>query len=186
MNLNAPHLALPETDLVRRACAGDRQAFSALVVRNQDRIYNLCYRMCHHEADALDMLQTTFLKAFEALPRFRADASFSTWLYRVAVNVVLTHRRRARARPTLALHAEHEPAAEPNRGESVERREQQEAVENALSGLDPEFRIVVVLKDIEELDYATIAQILEVPLGTVKSRIHRGRTLLAHMLRDRV
>lgn len=172
--------------LVERAQRGDHAAFGQLVSRYQDRVYNTIYRMCHNHADALDLSQTAFLKAFQALPRFEARANFFTWLFRIAVNLVITQRRGhgrkmaeldAREDGGATLRVVHEdPAA------AVDREEQLARLAGALARIDDEFRAAVVLKDIEDLDYATIGEILDVPVGTVKSRIHRGRTMLREMM----
>jgi len=182
---------LDDAELVRRAQRADGAAFAALVARYQERVFNVCSRMCRHQADALDLAQAAFVRAFEALPRFEARANFFTWLFRIVVNLALSQRRRGAVRREVSLEALdgeadrlrpsperrwHDPARD------VENRELGERLEAALASLDEEFRIAVVLKDIEELDYATIAEILDVPVGTVKSRIHRGRMLLREQL----
>ena len=181
-----------DAELVSRAQRGDPTAFSELVTRYQDRVYNTCYRMCHNHEDALDLTQSAFLKALEALPRFEFRAEFFTWLFRIAVNLTLSHRRAQSRRPTLALRQFDDEQGRPfdppaaNDGDDPARRvaqvELHQRLEAALEKLDEEFRAAVVLRDIEELDYATIAEILEVPAGTVKSRIHRGRLMLREML----
>jgi RNA polymerase sigma-70 factor (ECF subfamily) len=176
-----------DAELVRRSQGGDAAAFAELVTRYQDRVFNLCYRMCHNEADALDLAQTTFLRALQNVGRFGGRAGFYTWLFRIAVNVVLTGRR-TRWRQPVSLDAAADPPVVPDRragnGSDVcEQRELQERVAWALGQLDEEFRAAVVLKDIEDMDYAAIAEVLDVPVGTVKSRIHRGRLMLRDLLR---
>jgi len=191
----ADHLTNPsDAELVSRAQRSDPAAFSELVKRYQDRVYNTCYRMCHNHEDALDLTQSAFLKALEALPRFELRAEFFTWLFRIAVNLTLSHRRAQSRRPTLALRQfddeQDRPFDPPATNDSddparrVARVELRQRLEAALEKLDEEFRAAVVLRDIEELDYATIAEILEVPAGTVKSRIHRGRLMLREMLQQ--
>jgi len=178
--------------LVSAAQAGDASAFAALVSRYEDRVFNTCYRMCHHHADALDLTQTAFLKAFEALPNFKSDSRFYTWIYRIAVNLTISKRRAARSRAALSLDRRRPDGrrievrdrrrdSAPER--NTQRRELRGRLQNALQALDEEFRAAVVLKDIEGFDYAAIAEILEVPPGTVKSRIHRGRMMLRKLLR---
>ena len=191
MNRDVGDNLVLEDELVRRAQAGDADAFAALVARYQDRIYNTCYRMCRNDADALDLTQTAFLKALQALPRFDARARFYTWLYRIAVNLTMTLLRQRRRRRTGSLdggprdEAKLERAA-PSEATAVEgaleAAERRARVELALSALDEEFRIAVVLKDVEDMDYATIGEILGVPIGTVKSRIYRGRMMLRERL----
>lgn len=181
---------LTEGALVRRAQAGDPAAFGELVARYQDRVYNTCYRLCRNHADAADLTQTAFLKAFEALARFDARARFYTWLFRIAVNLVHTQRRQQARRHTVSLSAssdeerDMDPAArdaEPVDG-PAQRQETHTRVEAALLKLDEDFRAAVVLKDVEGMDYHAISEVLEIPLGTVKSRIFRGRLLLRQML----
>jgi RNA polymerase sigma-70 factor (ECF subfamily) len=180
-----------DAELVSRAQRGDPTAFSELVERYQDRVYNLCYRMCHNHADALDLAQSTFLRALQALPRFEVRAKFFTWLFRIAVNQALSHRRARRRQPTLSLRwsdDEDERPFEPpavdddDPSQTMARSELHARLEAALGKLDEEFRAAVVLRDVEELDYAAIAEILEVPVGTVKSRIYRGRMMLRELL----
>lgn len=191
MNRSAHEADLHDAELVGRAQRGVPTAFAVLVSRYQDRVYNTCYRMCHNHADALDLTQTTFLKALEALPRFERRANFYTWLFRIAVNLTMTHRRTLGRRRTGSLEAANEDGArvEPKaRGSdadaaaALEQDELQARVAAALAQLDEEFRLAVVLKDIEEMDYAAIADVLGVPVGTVKSRIHRGRMMLRERL----
>lgn len=178
--------------LVGKARKGDSAAFEELLSRYQHRIYNLCYRMCHNHADALDLTQTAFMKAYEALPRFQIQAKFYTWLYRIAVNTALSHRRSQSRRPALSLARlddeegrTFDPPAPPdanNPARSAENAELRRRLESALDKLDEEFRAAVVLRDVEDLDYAAIAEVLEVPVGTVKSRIYRGRMMLRELL----
>jgi RNA polymerase sigma-70 factor (ECF subfamily) len=178
-----------DAELVRQAQRGASTAFAELVARYQDRVFNTCYRMCHNHADALDLAQATFLKALEHLPRFRARASFYTWLFRIAVNEVMSHRRAQGRRTPASLDELRDRGRTPaeqraaDGAATAEQRELQDRVAWALEQLDDEFRVAVVLKDIEDMDYAAIADVLEIPVGTVKSRIHRGRLLLRELLR---
>lgn len=179
-------------ELIRQAQDGTPAAFTELVVRYQDRVFNTCYRMCHNHADALDLTQTTFLKALEGLPRFQSRSNFFTWLFRIAVNLTITHRRTAGRHTACALdEAQHSrsrgsasSAQDADVAAPAEQRELQQRVAAALARLDEDFRAAVVLKDIEDMDYSTIAEILDVPVGTVKSRIHRGRLMLRDLLRE--
>jgi len=189
VNRPAPEPVSTDAELVRRAQGGDPAAFAGLVSRYQDRVFNTCYRMCHHHADALDLTQAVFVRVLEALPRYRGTANFFTWVYRIAMNLLLTERRRHRLRRTLPLEpapgnpGAAEPAAhEPDGAAVVRQQELATRVQWALDQIDDEFRAAVVLKDIEDLEYVSIAEILGVPVGTVKSRIHRGRLLLRDLL----
>lgn len=145
--------------------------------------------MSHSHHDAADLTQNAFLRAFESLGDFRGGSSFYTWLFRIAVNLVLSYRRQVqRRKPMVALDDIEPPrgpriaAVDDDPATSVELAEQQAQVAAALGALDETFRIAVVLKDIEGLDYHEIAEVLAVPVGTVKSRIHRGRMQLKELL----
>ncbi len=180
--------AAEDGELIQRAQAGNADAFSELVQRHQDRLYNMLYRMSHNHADAADWTQAAFLKAWQALDRFDGRAGFYTWLYRIATNLAITEfrTRRRRGTSTTDFPAGGEPASEhAGPAERVELREMHDRAARALAELPDEYRAAVVLKDVEGLDYATIAEILEVPVGTVRSRIHRGRTLLQQTLHDK-
>lgn len=195
MNRLAHETECSDAELVRRAQGGVSTAFAELVARYQDRVFNTCYRMCHNHADALDLTQSTFLRALENLTAFEGRSSFYTWLFRIAVNLTMTHRRKKLRRPTQSLNQTDgdsqrrpdPPASDNDNAVSrpAEQHELQGRVEWALAQLDDEFRAAVVLKDIEGMDYASIAEVLDVAIGTVKSRIHRGRTLLRDLLAER-
>lgn len=176
-------------ELVVRAQRGDSAAFAGLLSRYQDRIYNVCFRMCANHADAADLTQSTFLKALEALRQFKAESNFYTWLFRIAVNATISQRRSQRRRAAASLDAESQdgsvreiPGTSDGAQQRAERRELFARLEAALARLDDELRIPVVLRDVEDMDYAQIADLLAIPVGTVKSRIHRGRTLLHEMV----
>jgi RNA polymerase sigma-70 factor (ECF subfamily) len=193
-NRAASDREVSDAALVSRAQQGDSAAFGGLVVRYQHRVYNTCYRMCNNHDDALDLTQSAFLKAFQALPNFDARASFFTWLFRIAVNLTLSQRRARRRRPTLVLRQFDdderpcEPAdarAQDDPSRIIEQTEMQERLGAALDELDDDFRAAVVLRDVEGLNYAAIAEVLELPVGTVKSRIHRGRLMLRALLEQK-
>ena len=182
-----------DAELVARCQRGDAKAFDDLVRRYQDRVYNMVYRMSRNHADALDITQTAFLRTFENLSRFESRANFYTWLFRIAVNACITNRRRAKHQPILLQSLvpddesgarSFEPAAPPEPTKAADRSMFSERLTEALSQIDPEFRAAVLLKDVENFDYSEIAGILEVPIGTVKSRIFRGRAMLRDLLRD--
>jgi RNA polymerase sigma-70 factor (ECF subfamily) len=166
----------PDEQLVRRAQRGDRWAFEALVDRHQHRLFTLAARTLGSREDAADAVQEALVRAWLALPRFRRDARFSTWLYRICLNAA--HDIRAKRRP--------EPAEEPP--DPVDPRDRFAASEltgelqRALDALDESYRVAVVLYDVLGCSYAEIAELTGVPEGTVKSRIFRGRTELAERL----
>ncbi|MGE3182059.1 MAG: sigma-70 family RNA polymerase sigma factor [Phycisphaerae bacterium] len=182
-------IGLSDEELVARAQQGDRAAFAELMLRYQDRIYNSVYRMCRDAEDASDMTQTTFLRALQALPRFESRASVYTWLFRIAMNLTISLLR-SRKRVVLSLqHPDQNgqerdlpDGRETSSADELDRAALMRKVEAALEQVDADFRAAVVLRDIEGLDYATIGSILELPVGTVKSRIHRGRLLIREIV----
>lgn len=165
--------------LISRARGGDREAFGALVEQYRDNVYRLAYRMCGNAYDADEAAQEAFVAAWRALPNFRGDAKFSTWLYRLTTNAAIDVMRREKRHQTVGdgeMVDVADDADSPQ--ETVERTEQQEAVQKALSTLSEEYREVLLLRYMEELDYAEIAEVLQLPSGTVKSRINRAKTAL--------
>lgn len=176
-----------EADLVRAARGGDADAFDRLVQSHYRSVYNTAYRMLHTPSAASDATQSTFVRVYEALPSFRGDASFGTWLYRITMNVCLDEIRRNKNQP-LSLTDEDddgEPSGERDLPDlsaepsvSAEQRELQALVHDAISRLSEDFRTVIVLYDIRGLSYQEISEALEIPLGTVKSRLNRARLAL--------
>ena len=165
--------------LISRARGGDREAFGALVEQYRDNVYRLAYRMCGNAYDADEAAQEAFVAAWRALPNFRGDAKFSTWLYRLTTNAAIDVMRREKRHQTVGdgeMVDVADDADSPQ--ETVERTEQQEAVQKALSTLSEEYREVLLLRYMEELDYAEIAEVLQLPSGTVKSRINRAKAAL--------
>ncbi|WP_374584000.1 RNA polymerase sigma factor RpoE [Pseudoduganella sp.] len=177
----------PDRELVERARAGERAAFDQLVARYQRRLLRLVLRLLRDQAEAEDVVQETFLKAYRALPRFRGEAAFYTWLYRIAVNGARNAilRRRQRSGPQ-GIAPSQAPAPPPEIGtpESMLLSKQvMRAIDAALEALPLELRTAIVLREIEGLSYEEIAQIMECPLGTVRSRIFRAREAIARRLR---
>ena len=165
--------------LISRARGGDREAFGALVEQYRDNVYRLAYRMCGNAYDADEAAQEAFVAAWRALPNFRGDAKFSTWLYRLTTNAAIDVMRREKRHQTVGdgeMVDLADDADSPQ--ETVERTEQQEAVQKALGTLSEEYREVLLLRYMEELDYAEIAEVLQLPSGTVKSRINRAKAAL--------
>lgn len=178
-------------ELVDAVVAGNGAAFAVLVDRYQDRLYNTVYRLVGSAEDARDLLQDTFVKAYENLETFRGTSSLYTWLFRIAVNTSLSHRRKRKwARRTVPLAPDDDrPGAEgwpdasaPDPADATLSAEAEAVVQRALDALDEEHRTVIVLRDIQHCDYHEIAQILDVPTGTVKSRLHRARMTLREKL----
>jgi RNA polymerase sigma-70 factor (ECF subfamily) len=166
----------PDAQLVRRAKRGDRWAYGELVERHQARLFTLAARTLGSSDDAADAVQEAFLRAWLALPRFRGDSLFSSWLYRICVNAAHDQRSNRKAEP-----AEPELEVADPRDAFVES-ELSGALQHALDSLDEDFRLAVVLYDVLGCSYQEIAELTDAPEGTVKSRIHRGRTELARIL----
>lgn len=166
----------PDGPLVRRAQRGDRFAFEQLVERHQHRLFTLAARTLGSPDDAGDAVQEALLRAWLALPRFRAGSLFSTWLYRICLNAA--HDQRAKRRPE-PRHDLPEPADSRDRFHASELSG---ALQEALDALDEDYRAAVVLYDVLGCSYAEVAELAGVAEGTVKSRIFRGRTQLAERL----
>mgnify|MGYP003295718702 FL=1 len=165
--------------LISRARGGDREAFGELVEQYRDNVYRLAYRMCGNAYDADEAAQEAFVAAWRALPNFRGDAKFSTWLYRLTTNAAIDVMRREKRHQTVGDGEMIEVADDADSPqETVERTEKQEAVQKALATLSEEYREVLLLRYMEELDYAEIAEVLQLPSGTVKSRINRAKAAL--------
>jgi RNA polymerase sigma-70 factor, ECF subfamily len=166
--------------LATRAARGDRLALEMLLDRNVDRVHAVCRRVVGHPEDALDATQEALIAIARGIDRFDGRAAFSTWCYRVATNAALDELRRRRRRPVPAHPDDPEPIAP---GPGVEERVGTRLdVDAALRALPDDFRVAVVLRDLCDLDYAEIAEVLDVPPGTVRSRISRGRALLVERL----
>lgn len=172
--------------LVAAAQSGDRRALDQLLRRHYDRVYAVCRRILHHDADAADATQDALLAAVRALASFDGNAAFGTWMYRIATNTCLDQLRRRKRRPTAPLDET------VMLSDLVETRPfdstvvDQMAVQSALERLPEDFRLAVVLRDVADLDYDTIADTLGVPIGTVRSRIARGRAILAKELGNQI
>jgi RNA polymerase sigma-70 factor (ECF subfamily) len=185
--------AADEAVLVDSARSGDMNAFSRLVIKYQDRVLNTCWRISGRLEDAEDLTQETFLRALESIGTFRLQAGFYTWLFRIAVNVSISHRRRKERMPRLSLcsgegqYAADKIASDERGGDDPSARltalERQQLVQDGLDSLDDDDRTIIVLRDLEGFDYRQIAEILEVPEGTVKSRLHRARMELRERLK---
>ena len=188
MRKEALSLGLDEAMLVGRARDGDAAAFGQLVEAYERRVYNLAYRMCGSREDAADLAQESLVRAFKAMRRFREQAQFSTWLYRIVVNVCLDHQRSRMRHPTVSLD---EPLAGDD-GEiprqivadgldpaaQYELAETQAVVHRAIGRLAADHRAVIIMRDIQGLAYEEIAEVLGIALGTVKSRLNRARMAL--------
>jgi len=179
-----------DPELVKRCLAGDNSAWEALLQNHTRKIYNLCYRFTGRSVEAEDLTQEVFIKIFQTLKIFDgAQGTFPTWLARVARNHLVDHYRRTKKdRVTSSLEdevggMEEKPSPTVEPVAQLESRERKELLQRALDRLSPDLREAVVLRDLQDLDYDEIAQVLGVPEGTVKSRINRGRLELARVVK---
>ena len=181
-----------DEELVARSIGGDSESFNELVLRWERPIYALAYRTIGREEDARDVCQETFLRAFRALPGFRGQAKFSSWLYRIALNLCRDWIRRERRAPIVQPPEDvdvMELAAASEPSESIEdlvaRKELSRAVERAMALLPDEQRTAIVLKEYHGLTFQEIADTLQCPLSTVKTRLYQGLSVLRRRLERR-
>ena len=174
--------------LIAECLAGRTAAFGELVRRYQDRLYNAVLRVVDTAEDAADVVQDAFLNAYQSLNSFKGDSEFFTWLYRIAFNAAISLRRRKKA--VLSFDGGDarvatepvDPADYTRPGVALERSEEDAQLLAALNRLSPEHRMVLVLKDLEGQKYEDIAEVLDVPIGTIRSRLHRARMELRDLL----
>jgi RNA polymerase sigma-70 factor, ECF subfamily len=177
-----------ENLLIRQCLQGNTAAFGELVRRYQDRLFNTVFRLLNNAEDAQDVVQDAFLNAYQNLESFKGDSLFFTWLYRIAMNTAISLKRKHKF--TVSLHSDrNEDDIDPTDvsefsqpGERLERKERERQLQEALSQLSPEHRAVLILKDIEGQKYEVIAEVLKVPIGTIRSRLHRARGELRELL----
>lgn len=177
-----------DSQLVRRVQKGDKGAFDILVLKYQHKIVNLVMRYVRDPEQAMDISQEAFIKAYRALPRFRGDSAFYTWLYRIAVNTAKNHLAAQRRRPMdieldlqdpeqFDLHARLKETDTP---EAVMiSREMKETVEQAIQSLPDDLRTAIILRELDGMSYEEIAETMECPVGTVRSRIFRARDAIS-------
>jgi RNA polymerase sigma-70 factor (ECF subfamily) len=176
--------AVDDPQLIESALAGNSAAFGDLVRKYQDRLYNTIVHLIGSTEDAKDVVQDAFVKAFVKLESFQRSSAFYTWLYRIAFNTAMSRQRRRRETRSIDDDCGHDPA-DPTAA-LADRLEQEELagqVRTALATLSEEHRLVLVLRDIDGCEYEAIAEILEIPLGTVRSRLHRARLQLRDQLK---
>lgn len=179
---------------IKRCKRGEEPAFAEILARYRGPIYNLCYRMTRNPEDARDLGQEVFIKVFSLLDRFDEDYAFSSWLFRIATNHCIDHLRRNRMR-FLSLDGavgkdgqEFElqlPDHGPGPDQVMQRRQAVERLEEVIADLPPHYRAITLLRHDQQLSYEEIAEILHLPLGTVKARIHRARNMIQQMLKAR-
>lgn len=176
-----------ERELIARLQKRDETAFEELLRQYEKKVYTLCFRMCGNSEDAEEAAQDAFLALWRGIDRFRQESSLSTWIYRLATNACIdTLRRRKKQSGSVSLDDEElfvdAVDTSPQPQETVEHRETQKLLQEGLSALPEEYRKVLILREIEGLSYTEIAESASIELGTVKSRISRGRSLLRNFL----
>jgi RNA polymerase sigma-70 factor (ECF subfamily) len=182
-------VAKPDQELIAECLLGQTQAFGDLVTRYQNRLYNTLVNVLGSAEDARDVAQEAFVNAFQKLSSFRGQSAFYSWLFRIALNAAVSQQRK-QTRVTVSIEAAREqsglepadPRPETIPDHSLESIERQTAVRTALAQLPEEFRTVLVLKEMDDLKYEEIAEIVGCPIGTVRSRIHRARAELRNRL----
>ncbi|MFO0969482.1 MAG: sigma-70 family RNA polymerase sigma factor [Gemmataceae bacterium] len=175
--------------LIAACLAGRTESFGALVTRYQDRLFNTVIRLVDNAEDARDIVQEAFLNAYQSLYSFKGDSLFFTWLYRIAVNTAISYRRKQKVLLRLHKGGEEGGSVEPadpsevsRPGHAIEMAEEERRLHEALGRLSPEHRAVLVMKDLEGQKYEEMAEILDVPIGTIRSRLHRARLELRDIL----
>jgi RNA polymerase sigma-70 factor (ECF subfamily) len=174
--------------LIAEVLAGNTAAFGELVTRYQDRLFNVAYRVLDNPDDAADVVQDVFINAYQSLRTFKGDSELFTWLYRIAFNTAISFKRRRRGVVRIDGHGgdggidpeDRSLDTAPDAG--MERSEDERVLAEAMAKLSPEHRTVLVLKDIDGLKYEEIAEVMGVPIGTVRSRLHRARLELKSLL----
>jgi len=170
-----------DAECVRRVQQGDTDSFEVLVRRHQKAIFNLVYRLLGNYDEAAEVVQEVFLSAFKSIHQFRGEANFSTWLYRIGLNHASTRRKSLNSAqqhniPLDGTEVIADGAVDP--AKNFEHKEIQQRVQQALNSLDPEDARVILLRDLQDVPYEDVAEMLDIPVGTVKSRLHRARQAL--------
>lgn len=195
---SSPSSAAMDTDLLRRARSGDRSAFGQLAMLYQDRLFNGVLRVVGDRETARDVVQETFTRGFSKLDGFRGDSGAYTWLFRIAMNLAITELRREQRHSTFSLDGTTSSGLQDGRAaplarltdtsetapDTALRKERASVVLAALGRLDVEYRVVLVMRDIEDFDYQQMADVLGLPLGTLKSRLFRARLALRDELKE--
>jgi RNA polymerase sigma-70 factor (ECF subfamily) len=175
-----------DTQLINETLAGSHEAYGRLVCAYQNRLYNMLVHVTGCESEAEEVAQEAFVQAYRKLNSFEGRAGFYTWLYRIAFNLWISRRRKKRPERSIEAAREatgQEPTDQQDTpAEQMERRERIELIRVAISQLPDEFRSVLVLREIDGSDYESIAQILDLPIGTVRSRLHRARLMIKRQL----
>lgn len=173
--------AAQDAELLARVLGGDHEAFGEIMRNHEDRVFSVCLRIMGNRELALDATQETFLTAFRKAGQFKGKSALGTWIYRIAVNTCYDHLRKLKRRRTDPLPEHHEPSDDAA-ADAMEAASLRPEIERALASIPDDFRVAVVLSDIEGMGLPDVAELLGIPVGTVKSRVFRGRRLLAQEL----
>ena len=175
-----------DSELVESAMAGDSRAIEEILRRHQPRLRAVCRRILNNDADADDATQNALIAIVRSLSSFDGRSAFSTWTYRIATNAALDEARRRQRRPSIGREElDTTRIVDLSSDRVFAALDERDALEKALATVPEDFRVAVVLRDVADLDYEQIAQVLGIPIGTVRSRIARGRAHLADVLRNR-
>lgn len=183
------------SELIKKAIEGDEASYKELLENYRGAIFNLLYKMVRSREETEDLVQEAFIKAFRALPSFNEEYAFSTWLYKIAINNCIDHMRKKRLKtysmnkPLQSKDGEVErefPDTSMSPDKNLLADERSKMIEAAIDGLPENYKIAIVLRHSEERSYEEIAQILNIPLGTVKARIFRAREMLKKMLKNKL
>jgi RNA polymerase sigma-70 factor (ECF subfamily) len=187
---------VPELDLVKQCQAGNSEAFDQLVSRYRTRVFGMIYNMVHNEQDAWDLAQDSFIKAWKSIARFRGQSSFYTWIYRIVMNVTIDWVRKKQVKGTGAEFddaiqlkeidpaSKTVPKADVLPHQRMEQKEIRARIDEAIKQLSPEHRAVILMKEMEDMQYHEIAEALGCSIGTVMSRLFYARKKLQNLLRD--
>jgi RNA polymerase sigma-70 factor, ECF subfamily len=177
-----------DAQLIEETLGGRSEAFGELVLRYQDRLFNTVFHVVGHAEDARDIVQEALVQAFLKLDSFRRHSAFYTWLYRIAFNVAMTQRRRRHITVSTDQMKEagnmETPDDDNNPAEELERKERCGQIRHAIAQLPEDYRAVLVLREIDGCCYETIADVLDLPVGTVRSRLHRARLQMREQLKE--
>jgi RNA polymerase sigma-70 factor (ECF subfamily) len=185
-----------DREVVAHCQRGELQAYELLVNRYRQKVYHLAYGMLRNEQDATDIAQEAFVRAWRGIKRFKSNASFYTWIYRITTNLCIDFVRKRDRRPTTPFeetidpdtdaNVAEPPSSHPSPRDEAQRTELREQIDAALAELSPDHRAVIHLREFEGLDYAEIARVMNCSIGTVMSRLHYARKHLQKLLRDEI
>ena len=187
--VTALHADVEGIELITKCQQGDHQAFNRLVMRYQNLVYNFLYRLAPNWDDLDDLAQEVFVRVYRSIKNLKDCSQFKSWLHRIAVSIYLDEQRRRKKQQERfvvddrVIQAQVAPDGDP--GQQLERQELGKRLQEGIEGLPEEFKLAIVLREIQELSYDEIAETLNIAVGTVRSRIFRGRKLLQQILKER-